>query len=68
MNNRLALGGARVTRVVETQVQMRTSLFADTPPAQAWDDNADLLEPHFWIVAPNSGASLCSPGWWRSTV
>jgi glyoxylase-like metal-dependent hydrolase (beta-lactamase superfamily II) len=47
VTNRLALGGAGVTRVVETQVQMRTSLFADTP-AQAWADNADLLEPHFW--------------------
>lgn len=43
----MALGAAGVTRVVETQIAMRTSLFADTP-AQAWDDNADLLEPHFW--------------------
>ncbi|AQT80492.1 MBL fold metallo-hydrolase [Mycolicibacterium litorale] len=47
MRNRMTLGGAAVTRVVETQVQMRTSLFADTP-AQAWADNADLLSPHFW--------------------
>ena len=44
---RMALGGASVTRVVETQIHMRTSVFADTP-AQAWPDNADLLEPHFW--------------------
>ena len=43
----MALGAATVTRVVETQIQMRTSLFADTP-AQAWDEHADLLEPHFW--------------------
>lgn len=43
----MALGRAGVTRVVETQVQMRTSLFADTP-ADAWADNADLLEPQFW--------------------
>lgn len=45
----MTLGAAAVTRVVETQVQMRTSLFADTP-AQAWADNADLLVPHFWDV------------------
>ncbi len=43
----MALGGATVTRVVETQIQMRTSVFADTP-AGAWPGNADLLEPHFW--------------------
>ena len=43
----MTLGGASVTRVLETQIQMRTSLFADTP-AHAWADNADLLEPHFW--------------------
>lgn len=47
MQNQIALGAANVTRVVETQIHMRTSLFADTP-AQAWDDHADLLEPHFW--------------------
>ncbi|EHB50472.1 beta-lactamase domain protein [Mycolicibacterium rhodesiae JS60] len=47
MQNQIALGAAKVTRVVETQIRMRTSLFADTP-AQAWDDHADLLEPHFW--------------------
>ncbi|AKK27460.1 beta-lactamase [Mycobacterium sp. EPa45] len=47
MNNRMTLGAANVTRVVETRIQMRTSLFADTP-AQAWADNADLLEPSFW--------------------
>lgn len=43
----MMLGAAAVTRVLETQVQMRTSLFADTP-ARAWADNADLLVPHFW--------------------
>jgi glyoxylase-like metal-dependent hydrolase (beta-lactamase superfamily II) len=43
----MALGNATVTRIVETQLQMRTSLFSDTP-AQAWADNADLLVPGFW--------------------
>ncbi|TGD90345.1 MBL fold metallo-hydrolase [Mycolicibacterium sp. CH28] len=47
MGSRIALGGARLTRVVETQVQMPTSLFAGTAP-QAWADNADLLVPDFW--------------------
>ncbi len=47
MPDRITLGGATVTRVVETQVQMRTSLFADTAP-QDWADNADLLVPDFW--------------------
>ena len=47
MTNRVSLGTATVTRVVETRVEMRTSLFADTP-AEAWADNADLLDPAFW--------------------
>jgi glyoxylase-like metal-dependent hydrolase (beta-lactamase superfamily II) len=41
------LGGATVTRVVETQVEMRTSLFGQTPP-EAWQENADLMLPSFW--------------------
>jgi glyoxylase-like metal-dependent hydrolase (beta-lactamase superfamily II) len=41
------LGNAVITRIVETRVDVRTSLFADTPP-EAWPDNADLLDPAFW--------------------
>jgi glyoxylase-like metal-dependent hydrolase (beta-lactamase superfamily II) len=41
------IGRATVTRVVETRVEMRTSLFAATP-AQAWQDDAELLDPVFW--------------------
>ena len=41
------LGRATVTRVVETTVAARTSMFADIPD-DAWADNADLLEPQFW--------------------
>ncbi|WP_319452622.1 MULTISPECIES: MBL fold metallo-hydrolase [unclassified Mycobacterium] len=47
MTNRVKLGNALVTRVVETRVEMRTSLFTETPP-QAWAENAELLEPDFW--------------------
>lgn len=47
MTDRINLGDATVTRVVETTVEMRTSLFPDTPD-QAWAANADLLEPDFW--------------------
>lgn len=47
MTGTTALGRASLTRVVELRVQMTTSLFAQTP-AQAWPDNADLLEPLFW--------------------
>ncbi|TPG29667.1 MBL fold metallo-hydrolase [Mycolicibacterium hodleri] len=47
MTDRIRLGEATVTRVVETQIEMRTSLFAGTP-AEAWAANADLLEPDFW--------------------
>ncbi len=47
MTDRVALGRATLTRVVELRVQMRTDLFGQTP-AQAWSDNADLLEPSFW--------------------
>ncbi len=47
MTGTTALGRASLTRVVELRVQMTTSLFGQTP-AQAWPDNADLLEPLFW--------------------
>lgn len=46
MADRVRLGNAVLTRVVETRVEMRTALF-DTP-VEAWAENADLLEPHFW--------------------
>ena len=51
MTDRVALGRATLTRVVELRVQMRTDLFGQTP-AQAWGDNADLLDPAF---APGTG-------------
>ena len=47
MADRIPLGTAVVTRVLELQVEMRTGLFAQTPP-DAWRDNADLLDPTFW--------------------
>jgi glyoxylase-like metal-dependent hydrolase (beta-lactamase superfamily II) len=50
MADRLTLGNATVTRVVETRIQMRTSLFGETP-RQAGHDNADLLDPVFWDSA-----------------
>jgi len=49
--DRIKLGNATVTRVVETGIEMRTSLFAETP-AEAWAANRELLEPDFW----NAGA------------
>ena len=47
MTDTVLLGRAAVTRVVETRIEMRTSLFAATPP-EAWQDDADLLDPAFW--------------------
>ena len=47
MTDRIALGHATVTRVVETTMEMRTSLF-DGTDADAWAANADLVEPDFW--------------------
>jgi glyoxylase-like metal-dependent hydrolase (beta-lactamase superfamily II) len=44
--DRTRFGRANVTRVVELTVEMRTSLFAKTPP-EAWRANADLLVPNF---------------------
>jgi len=47
MADRMKLGNATVTRVVETRIEMRTSLFGETP-REAWEDNADVLDPTFW--------------------
>lgn len=43
----IRLGNATLTRVVETRVEMTTSLFGSTPP-EAWPANVDLLAPTFW--------------------
>jgi hypothetical protein len=58
--NRIQLGSAVVTRVVEWQFEVRSSLF-DQTPASGWQDNADLLVPTFvnpdtdrWRVAIQS--------------
>lgn len=45
--DRVKLGNAALHRIVETGVEVPTALFADTP-AQAWADNAELLDPTFW--------------------
>ncbi|MGE0221340.1 MBL fold metallo-hydrolase [Mycolicibacterium sp.] len=47
MTGRVRLGRATLTRAVELRAQVRTSLFGQTP-ADAWPDNAELLEPLFW--------------------
>jgi len=47
MTDRIRLGNATLTRIVETQVDLPPMLFAQTPP-QAWPDTAELLAPHFW--------------------
>lgn len=47
MTGRIGLGRATLSRVVETRFRLRTALF-DQTPADAWADNADLLEPTFW--------------------
>ncbi len=46
MTDRIRLGSAIVTRVVEFEFEVGTGLFASTPPA-AWQENADLLVPTF---------------------
>jgi glyoxylase-like metal-dependent hydrolase (beta-lactamase superfamily II) len=46
MTDRVRLGSAVVTRVVEWEFDVGTSLFADTPQ-EAWQQNADLLVPTF---------------------
>ena len=50
MNDRIKLGNATVTRVVEWEFDVGTGLFVDTPP-QAWQDEADLLVPTFYDPA-----------------
>ena len=46
MGNRVRMGNAIVTRVLEWQWEIGTALFAQTP-AEAWRENADLLVPTF---------------------
>ena len=46
MADRVRLGNAFLTRVVEWQWEIGTTLFATTPP-EAWRDNAELLVPTF---------------------
>lgn len=47
MTDRIKLGNAVVSRVLEWEFDVATSLFASTP-AQAWQDEADLLVPTFY--------------------
>ncbi|CAN5568963.1 MBL fold metallo-hydrolase [soil metagenome] len=60
MSDRIQLGNAAVTRVLELGIEMRTSLFGQTP-ADAWSAHADLLAPTFvdlqreqWRIAMQS--------------
>ncbi|MBJ7341559.1 MBL fold metallo-hydrolase [Mycolicibacterium sp.] len=46
MTDRISLGTATLTRVVEFEFDIPTSMMAATPP-EAWQDNADLLVPTF---------------------
>jgi hypothetical protein len=50
MTDRIKLGNATVTRVLEWEFDVGTGLFAETPP-DAWQDNADLLVPTFYDPA-----------------
>lgn len=47
MNDRTTLGKATITRVFESEFDVGTGLFADTP-AQAWVDEDDFLVPTFY--------------------
>src|SRR5258707_879780 len=47
MTDRIRLGSAVVTRVVEWEFAVGAALCADTPP-EAWQENADLLVPTFF--------------------
>lgn len=47
MTDRIRLGNAALTRVLEIRIEMRASLWGQTP-AQAWRENADLLVPTFF--------------------
>jgi glyoxylase-like metal-dependent hydrolase (beta-lactamase superfamily II) len=58
--NRVQLGTAAVSRIVEVKIEMRTSLFAQTP-AEAWGLHGDFLAPTFvdldreqWRIAMQS--------------
>ena len=60
MTDRISLGSATVTRVIEFAFDVAAALFPETPP-EAWRDNADLLVPTFfdpeadrWRVAVQS--------------
>lgn len=46
MTDRIQLGNAVLTRVVEWQFDVGTAVFSQTPP-EAWQENADLLVPTF---------------------
>jgi glyoxylase-like metal-dependent hydrolase (beta-lactamase superfamily II) len=52
VTDRVRLGRATVTRVVEFQFELGTTSFAGTPPS-AWHDNADLLAPDFFESDPD---------------
>jgi len=47
VTDRISLGNATVTRVVEFGFDVGAASFAETPP-EAWRDNADLLVPTFY--------------------
>jgi glyoxylase-like metal-dependent hydrolase (beta-lactamase superfamily II) len=46
------MGSATLTRIVETQIEVTTSLFAATPP-ESWRAEADLLATDFWNADTN---------------
>lgn len=50
MTDRIQLGEATVSRVLEWEFDVGTALFAQTPD-EAWQDNADLLVPTFFDPA-----------------
>ncbi|MGK2867689.1 MAG: MBL fold metallo-hydrolase [Mycobacterium sp.] len=52
MPDRVRLGNALLTRVLETSFEPVTAMFGQTPP-EAWTDNADLLVPTF--LNPDTG-------------
>lgn len=58
MTDRIKLGNATVTRVVEWEFDVGTALFPATPP-EAWQDNVALLVPTFYDQAT---------GRWRVTM
>jgi glyoxylase-like metal-dependent hydrolase (beta-lactamase superfamily II) len=47
VTDRISLGNATVTRVIEFEFDVGAALFAETPP-EAWRNNADLLVPTFY--------------------